>query len=142
MSLASTRAGIQRERHRVDSEVAAAQVFADGRLMDFRSTSRLIVFLGARHHDLGAHVPGQQHAHGFQIFVHPLDDGACLLQVLDHAQRVSLDGKIQVADVVSRDHVADAAADEIHVHLVSARRVRDQGHALVLLGREPRFHHV
>jgi len=75
------RALVQRKRHGVDGEVAAAKVFRDsGRGNDWR-LSCFEVLLAARHAEFGAHVAREVEVERVGVVIGAMDDGAGLLKL-------------------------------------------------------------
>src|ERR1700722_19888363 len=138
----SARTFVERQRHRVDGEVAAAQVFVNGGWSDDRWFAGLLKTLGAGHTDFGASIAGKRDVDGAGVFFDGGDPGAGLFQVFLELERVSLDGKIQVPDGKTADDVADGAAGEIKIHARGAGYFLDQRDALQLIRGQPEFHGV
>ncbi len=138
----AARAGIERQRHGVHGEVAAAHVVINGARRDLHRLARLLVALGARAGDFRAHVAGQQQHDRTRGFVHSFGHGAGLLEVLLQLEGVALHGKVQIANDEPADDVADRAAREKDVHLVGPRYVGHQRQSALLVRREPRFHEI
>ena len=133
---------VERERHGVDGEVAAAQIFVDGGGRDDGGLARLLEALGARHADFGAGVAGQRDEEGAVVLFEGGDLGAGFFQFFLQFERIALDGEIEVADAEAADDVADRAAGEVKIHARGAGDVLDQADALELVRRQPDFHRV
>ena len=106
----SPRAGIERQRHGVDGEVAAAQVLVDGGRRDGRRLARLVVDLRARHVQLGPDIARHQQVKNAQVLVHPLYADASFFQLFLELERIALDAEVDVADGKASDQIADGAA--------------------------------
>ena len=134
--------GIQRQRHGVDGEVAAAQVFVDGGGSNAGWLARLVVALGASHVQLGANVARHQQVERAQLLVGALHRNARLLQFLFELERVALDAEIDVTDGKAGDQVADAAAGEVEIQARALGNFLYQVHATLLVRGEPGFHAI
>src|ERR1700704_6609623 len=106
---------IQRDRNRVDGEVAPPEVFHDGGKTDFRLCSRMRVNVFARGGDTRVNVAGEDEFHVADVLIFAYDVRAALLELPDNARRIPFHGEIQVADRHSRGQVANGAANEIEI---------------------------
>ena len=104
---------VQRQRHSVDREVAAAQILVNGRGSDGRWFARLVIDFRARHVQLGADIARHQELESPQVFVHALDRNPGFLQILLQLERISLNAQVDVADGKSSHQIADGATGEI-----------------------------
>ena len=135
-------ARIQRQRHSIYSEIAAAQIFNDGRGRNERRLAGLLVSLCARHADFGANVPRQGYVEHLQVIIGGRDDCLGALQFLLQLEGIALNSEIEIADGKPADDVAHGAAGEIYVHTRGAGDVLDQRDAFLLVRRQPDFHGV
>ena len=99
----AARAAVQRQRHRVDREIAPHQVFMDPGGRNLRLAARLRIFLGARIGNRSAHAARKfQFDPAFQaVFRH---DAAAqgVGKRLTRLDRIALNGKIQIENHARR----------------------------------------
>src|ERR1035437_8374749 len=133
---------VQRERHGVDGEVAAAQVIVDSGGRDYGRLARLFKALGARHADFGAGVARQRNENRPHVRFDRGNFRAGFFQIFLQLESIALDGEVQIADGESADHVTDGAAREVKIHAGGAGYVLHQPDALELVRGQPDFHRV
>src|ERR1039458_226207 len=138
----SARALIQRQRHGIYGEIAAAQIFLnaggsdDGRLAD------LLVVFRAGHADFGADVARQYQKQCPHIVVVAGELRSGTFEILLQFERVALDGKVEVRNGEAADDVADCAAGKVEGHARRAGYALHQIDAFHLIRRQPDFHGV
>src|SRR5579859_1127371 len=138
----SARSLVQRERHGVDGEIAAAQVFVNGRRHDDGRLAGFFEALGARHADFGTGVAGQREEDGANVFFDGGDFSAGFFEIFLQLEGIALDGEVEVADAESADDVANGAARQVKIHARGAGYVLHEADALELVRRQPDFHRV
>ena len=136
------RTRIQRQRHRIYREIAAPQVFDEGRRSHNRRLARLLIALGSRAAYLRTHAPRQSHIDDMEVLVRAANHGACTFQFFLQLEWISLNREIEIADRMSADNVAHRSAGEVNVHPGSAGNILYQRDALLLIRRQPQFHCV
>src|SRR5581483_5826494 len=83
-----------------------------------RRLAGLVVFFRAGAGDLGANIAVQKQVKGARRLFNGLDDCSRFLEIFLQLERVSLDGKIKVADDEAAEDVADSSAGKIHIELL------------------------
>src|SRR5581483_3743168 len=136
------RARIQRERHRIHSEITAAQVLDDGGGTNYRRLACLLVLLGSGAADFCANASGKRQIQNLEIFIRAPDHGTRSLKFFLQLYGIALNGEVQIADWESADDVANGTAGEINIHSGIARNILNQSDAFLLIGRQPEFHCV
>ena len=138
----AARAIVERERHGVDGEVAAAQVFVDGGGRNDWRLAGLFVTLRPGHADFGAGVAGERNVDGAGVLFDGGNFCASFFEVLLELEGIALNGEIQVADGEAADDVTDGAAGQVEIHARGAGYILHQSDALQLVRRQPEFHRV
>src|SRR5579859_1241723 len=133
---------IERERHGVDGEVAAAQVLVNGGGGDDGGLAGFLELLGTGHADFGAGVTGERDEDSASVFVDGGDAGAGLFEIFLQLEGIALDGEIEIADGKAADDVADGAAGEVKIQARGAGYVLHQVGTLHLIRGQPEFHRV
>ena len=133
---------IERERHGVDGEVAAAQIFVNGCRHDDGRLAGFLKALGARHADFSAGIAGKGEEDRADVFFDGGDFRAGLFEIFLQLERIALNGEIQVADGEAADDVADGAAGKVKIHARGAGYVLHEADAFELVRRQPDFHRV
>src|SRR4051812_24915574 len=114
----ASRTRVQRERHGVDGEIAAAKVFVDGGRSDLWRLARLIVDLGAGHADLGPDISGKQGVNDLEVFIGALNDSTGTRKVLLELKRIALNREVEIANGKTANDVANGPAREVNVHIL------------------------
>ena len=138
----SARTGVQRERHGIYREIAAAHVVINGAGSYLGGLAGFVVFFRPGAGYLGANVAVQKQVQGARWFFNGLNDCARLFKILLQLERVPLDGKIKITDDEAAEDVADCSAGKIHIELLGAS---DLGYLLqcsLLVRRKPGLHKI
>ncbi len=130
----AARAIVQRERHRIESKVAAAEIFVDrGRGHQGRFAG-LVEDLGAGHADLGPRALKNRVDHAEDRIDH-IHDSARFFNVVLQLQRIALNREIQVTNGEPGQNVANCPPGQIDVHAVGSGNFLHHVHRPHLLGR-------
>ena len=116
---------LERDRHRVDREVAPEEVLADRRVLDGRERRRRVVELGPRRHDVDAAAVAVEHDRCAELRVRPHAAVERFCERLRELDGVALDGDVDVEALLAEKDVADRPADEVDA-LVALADGRDR----------------
>ncbi len=133
---------IERKRHGVDGEVAAAQILVNGGRHHDGGLAGFLEALGAGHADFGAGIAGQREEDGADIFFDGGDFGAGFFELFLQLERIALDSEIEIADGEAADDVANGATGEVKIHAGGTGYVLHEADAFELVRRQPDFHRV
>ena len=104
---------LERDRHRVDREVAAEQVLPDRGVLDGRQRGRSVVELGARGDDVDALVIAVEDDRRPELLVRAHAAAERVGQRLRERDRIALDCDVDVEAALAEQDVADGSADEV-----------------------------
>ena len=117
---------LERDRHRVDREIAPEEVLADRGVLDGRQRRRRVVELGARGDDVDALVLAVEDDRRAELVMRAHTPAERVRQRLRKCDRVALDGDVDVEAALAEQDVAHRPADEVDAFV----RLRDGGHRL------------
>ena len=131
--------GIQRDSDGVEREVAAAQVFHDGRPANFGARAGSHVIFVASGGKAALDFSGEKYFDVAQLFVLGEDFGSALFEFAGNFGRIAFDGEIEIAKGCAGDEVADGAPGEIKIEAHGGGQFLDAEHGGTLLRREAAF---
>ncbi len=104
----------QRDRHRVQGEVAPEEILADGRSLDRRQRRRGVVELRPGRDEVDVLGVAVRDRGGAELLVRPDAPSERLREPAAERDRVALDRDVDVEPRLAEQDVAHGAADEIH----------------------------
>ena len=132
---------VEGDGHRVGGEVAAAEVFEDGRPVE-DGLAGFGIFLTAGAGDFDADAAGEPEEEGAGGLVIAPEGAASFLERLPELESISLNCKIEVADGEAAGEIAHGATGEEEGHARVAGGVSNLAKGVLLSGRKAIFKKV